>query len=136
MSEASTNLDTHNSDGTLKKGAVINPTGKGGFQERPQDRSDGRWSKDNSFSYWMNFFKHLTVQDFKAYERTKPEDERTVAESIAYARVAKSRNNLVEFKEVADRTEGKASQSIDMTTNGKEIQPLLVKFIEAAPDDN
>ena len=33
---------------------VCNPTGKGGFQERPQDR--GSWTKDTSPTRWMREF--------------------------------------------------------------------------------
>lgn len=127
----STNQDTHDSNG-IKKGVKLNPEGKGGFGDNPQNRSDGRWSKDNSFSYWMNFFKSKTVKEFKEYEKVKPEDERTVAESLAYARVAKSRNDLQEFKEVADRTEGKSMQrqQIDQTLSGD------VSFINKVPRPN
>lgn len=102
-----------------------NPEGKGGFQDHPELRSNGRWSKENSFSYWMNYFKHLTVQEFKDYSRTNPDEKRTVSESLAYVRVLKSRDDLKEFQEVANRTEGKAVEYTKMihegsieTTNG------------------
>lgn len=114
---------------------VPNPTGKGGFGDNPQNRSNGRWSKENSFSYWLNYFKSLTVPEFRDYETNKPEEERTVAESLAYARISKARADLSEFKEVADRTEGKAMQSIDMTTGGDKINIALVEFIGDDTDD-
>ena len=95
-----------------------NPKGTGGFADHPENRSDGRWSKDNSFSYWMNFFKKLTVAEFKDYQRTKPDDQRTVAESLAYVRVLKSRDDLKEFQEVANRTEGKSVETTKMIHEG------------------
>ena len=99
-----------------------NPEGKGGFQDHPELRSNGRWSKENSFSYWMNFFKHLTVEEFKNYQTTKPDTTRTVSESLAYARVLKSRDDLKEFQEVANRTEGRYPTTIDITSGGEKIE--------------
>ena len=110
----------------------VNPTGKGGFGDHPENRSNGRWSKDNSFSYWMNFFKHLTVKDFKEYEKTKPEDERTMAESLAYARVFRSRNELAEFQVVANRTEGMPREIKDV--NMQVERTLSAEVIEAAEE--
>jgi hypothetical protein len=109
-----------------------NPEGKGGFKDNPQNRSDGRWSKENSFSYWMNYFKSLTIKAFFEYERTKPEDERTVAESLAYARVAKSRNDLKEFQEVANRTEGMPVRRHEFQdTDGDPITQVEVVIIKS-----
>jgi hypothetical protein len=109
-----------------------NPTGKGGFGDNPQNRSDGRWSKENSFSYWMNYFKSLTVRQFFLYESTKPEDERTVAESLAYARVSKSRNDLKEFQEVANRTEGMPVRRHEFQdTDGDPITQVEVVIIKS-----
>jgi hypothetical protein len=42
-----------------------NPEGAGGFGEHPEHRSNGRWSKENSYVYWLNFFKNLTLSEFK-----------------------------------------------------------------------
>jgi len=104
---------------------VPNPTGKGGFGEHPENISDGRWDKNNSFSYWMNFFKSLSVIKFKEYEKTKPENERTMAEMLAYARIFKARNDLKEFQEVANRTEGMPKQAVDLTSGGESLSEIL-----------
>jgi hypothetical protein len=108
---------------------IPNPTGKGGFQEHPELRSNGRWSKENSFSYWMNYFKSLSILEFREYEKTKPEDQRTVAESLAYARVFKARSELKEFQEVANRTEGLPKQSIQHSVD-ENITQLEIKIIK------
>ena len=100
-----------------------NPTGKGGFGDNPQNRSDGRWDKENSFSYWYNYFKDLTVEEFKA-ESAVPDNEKSVARDLAYVRIVNSRDDLSEFKEVANRTEGSPKQSMDITSGGKTINPL------------
>jgi len=104
---------------------VNNPTGKGGFQDHPELRSNGRWSKDNSFSYWMNFFKAMSVEEFKEYERIKPEKDRTMAETLAYARVFRARIELKEFQEVANRTEGmpKTTGTLEMVEKIEQREP-------------
>lgn len=83
----------------------------GGPRGNPQ--STGQWSKENSFSYWMNKFKSMTVAEFREYEKIKKDKERSVAESLAYARVHAARSDLKEFNCVADRTEGKPKQVIE-----------------------
>ena len=110
-----------------------NPQGKGGFQDHPELRnSGGRPKNDESFTYWMRVFKNMTVNEFLAWEKENPMDDRTVAASIAYIRVGKARADLAEFKEVADRTEGKSIQRVDATTNGKDINPPNTGEIAAA----
>lgn len=109
------NLDerpNHDENGKFKPGNNANPTGKGGFQERPEDRVDGRWRKEDSFSYWLNKFKAMNHDEFFSWLNDVPESERTVAQDIAYARIRKAWDDLQEFKEVADRTEGRAPQTI------------------------
>lgn len=104
---------------------VPNPTGKGGFGDNPQNISPGGWKKENTISYQYNRFLNMTPEQLRAYGDV-PESERTVAMDIAYQRVVASRKSLPDVKEITDRTEGKAPQSIDMTTNGKDIViPIL-----------
>jgi hypothetical protein len=90
-----------------------NPTGKGGFQDHPELRSNGRWDKKNSVSYWMRYLLKLTVAEFRKFEESIPENERTVAASLAYARVLAARSDRRAFDVVANRTEGYPKQSID-----------------------
>ena len=108
-----------------------NPTGKGGFQERPQDRSSGHWNKDESISFQYNKLLRMPPEQFDAYV---PE---TVAQQIAYKRLkaARTSEGLPDTKEITDRTEGKAPQSIDMTSNGETIKPVLVEFIDYSSGD-
>lgn len=101
-----------------------NPTGKGGFQERPEDRSNGRWSKETSISYQYNYLIRLGLDEFKRWLIENPEGKRTMAQELAYQAIVKARTDLPYLKEVTDRTEGRAAQSIDMTSGGKPI-PLL-----------
>lgn len=118
-----------------KKGP--NPTGKGGFGENPQNRSDGRWKKEDSFTYNMNMFKAMTVLEFEKWQKGNPKNKRTMAQQMAFNRVHKAINNLADFKEVADRTEGKAQSSMDITSNGETMpSSIQVEFINGKKDEN
>lgn len=110
---------------------IPNPTGKGGFQDRPNDRSNGRWDKDESISYQYNKLLRMPPEQFDEY---KPE---TVAQQIAYKRLkaARTSEGLMDTKEITDRTEGKAPQSIDLTNNGESFEPISVRIINEQTRD-
>jgi hypothetical protein len=56
----------------------------------------------------------------------------SVAESLAYVRITKARNDLREFQEVADRTEGKAQQKVEIKNDYSELSDeQLLKIAEA-----
>lgn len=103
-----------------------NPTGAGGLREHPENRNDGRWTKEGSFSYWMNYFKRLDKKEFQGWIKKNP--NHNVAAALAYIRVNKSWEELKEFQEVANRTEGMPKQS--MTLDGElsiKPEPILGK---------
>lgn len=105
---------------------IPNPTGKGGFGDNPQNRNPGGWDKTQSISYQYNLIMRLSPD---ALEDFKPE---TVAQQIALARVKAAKDpkyGLPDSKEITDRTEGKAPQSIDVTSGGEQIKTTLVEFI-------
>lgn len=119
-------------DGKFVKGNKANEKGVGGFQERPQDISrDGRPKNQESFTYWMNHFKNMPVKEFLDWPKVTPEATRSVASDLAWTRVLKARKHLDEFKEVADRTEGRSKQPIEMNT--KIIQSVKVEIVENVP---
>lgn len=105
---------------------VPNPTGKGGFQERPNDRNDGRWNKDDSISYQYNKLLRMSPEELGEF---MPE---TNAQAIAKKRImaAVGDNGLLDTKEITDRVEGKAPQSIDMTSKGESINPYAALTTE------
>lgn len=112
-------------------GQVNNPDGKGGFSEHPENRSDGRWSKDESISYWYN--KLLRMPDDE-YEKFKPANK---SQKIAWSMVENADERRPDIvKEITDRTEGKAPQSIDLKSDGEKFQPLVVEIINAPNDSN
>ena len=100
----------------FKKGEVTNPTGRGGFGDNPQNKASGRWSKETSISYWYNHLIRLNLEEFEAFT---PE---TMAQQLAYNSIEESKKELNYLKEVTDRTEGKAFQQTDITSNGETIQ--------------
>jgi hypothetical protein len=96
-----------------EKDMNLNPTGRGGFGDHPENiNPGGRPKNQESFAYWFNYFKNLSVSEFLKFPKEVPDDERSVACELAYKRVQNAREDLKEFQEVADRTEGKATQSI------------------------
>lgn len=104
------------------KGVVNNPKGKGGFKDNPQNMSGGMWSKDTSISYWYNKLIRMDLTDFETFE------PKTMAQQLALNAVIEAKGELNYLKEVTDRTEGKAQQATDITTNGKEIQQMPTKM--------
>lgn len=107
-----------------KEGVVNNPTGKGGFGENPENRSDGRWNKDTSISYWYNYLIRLTIEDFDNFKCE------TKVQKLAYLAVVESEKELNYLKELTDRTEGKAPQSIDHSTKGEKIGAFSIEIVD------
>lgn len=115
---------------------IPNPTGKGGFQERPQDRNSGTWNSKMVFSHQYRRFMHMTITEIEEWSKNTPKSERTVVEDLAYNRVIAAKQSLPDVKEITDRTEGKAPQSIDVTSNGETVKGALVEFIDNEPEQN
>ncbi len=114
-----------------KEGDINNPNGKGGFGDNPQNRADGRWSKDTSISYWYNHLIRLDLSEFKNFEPT------TMAQDLAYKAVVEAQAELNYLKEITDRTEGRANQQTDITTNGKELTfPNTIQVEIVQPDED
>lgn len=115
---------------TTQQVVAPNPTGKGGFGDNPQNRNPGGWDKTQSISYQYNLIMRLSPDELAKF---KPE---TVAQEIALKRIQEARKDtgLNDAKEITDRTEGKAPQSIDMTTNGESVNPPIVRIIDERPN--
>jgi len=71
---------------------------------------------------------NMTPDQLIEWSKT-PNNERTVAMDLAYNRVLAARKSLPDIKEITDRTEGKAPQSIDLTSQGNELKTALVEFV-------
>ena len=90
-----------------------NPTGKGGFKERPQDISPGGWKSENTISYQYNRFINMTPLQLKEFTK-EPDDNKTMAMILALNRVIAANKSLPDLKEITDRTEGKAMQPMEI----------------------
>lgn len=95
-----------------------NPDGKGGFGDNPQNRSNGRWDKEQSISYWYNKLGRMPDEEYNSF---KPANQNQRIAKSMIEDASSSRPDIV--KEITDRTEGKAPQSVDVTTDGKSINP-------------
>lgn len=112
-----------------------NPSGKGGFGEHPENinRDPKILKNEQRFSYWLPFFKSLTAKEFIQYAVDKKEEDMYVAEVISYERVANSRKDLAEYKDLADRTEGKAISNINL--KGEVDLNAKIQSVEKLIDD-
>jgi hypothetical protein len=113
---------------------IPNPTGKGGFQERPQDiKKGGAWSPENTQSYCIRKFMNMTEKEFKEWGAKNPQDKRTVAQVLAYERVTQARLELADYKEIVERVEGKAPQTMRIETESDmektNVATLLLEVI-------
>lgn len=112
--------------GLVKK--VPNPTGKGGFGERPETiNRHGTWKPENVLSYQYNRFLNMTLADLEEFSQRVKKDKKsvTMAEIGGYTRVLAMRGSLQDAKEIADRTEGKAMQPIEMKAEVHTIDQAL-----------
>lgn len=105
---------------------IPNPTGRGGFGDNPQNRNPGGWKKEMVFSYQYRRFMNMTTAELKEYS-SKPDTERTVVEDLAYSRVIAAKKSLPDVKEITDRTEGKAPQTIGIVA-GDPVEAVLNKL--------
>jgi len=98
-----------------------NKTGRGGFRDHPEHQHHGTWDSRNSFSYWLAKFKGMKNTEFKDYKKDNP--DMTMAALGAWRRIDRMTENLDEFKETANRTEGLPKQAIEHS--GEIAIPIL-----------
>lgn len=95
-----------------RPGNVTNPEGKGGFGDNPQNRGNGSWDKNESISYWYNKIGRMSDKEIAEFEPANQNQR------IALVRIERSKRDdkeaLAEAKEITDRTEGKAKETLSV----------------------
>lgn len=109
-------------------GGILNPTGKGGFQERPQDR--GSWTKDTSPTRWIREFSKLTLSEVN--EKAK-DPTLTMVQRIAIRHVLNAYKDPRVTVDYIDRLDGKARQSTDVNVTGYEAPHIALEFFDDNP---
>ncbi|HWA52332.1 MAG TPA: hypothetical protein VG895_04750 [Patescibacteria group bacterium] len=116
-------------DGRFAFGNKANKTGRGGFADHPENRNPGGRPKNlESFKYWLDYFKKMSVDEFLCWQKEISNKDRTVAAELAFLMIVSARNNLKSFKEIADITEGKPRFATENAEN--KISKVRVEIIE------
>lgn len=120
-----------------------NPNGIGGFGDNPENINPGGRPKNiQRVGYWLQFFKDMTFDELNAYVKERTLNEMYVAELLAYEQVLKSRESFKMYKDMIDRTEGRAPQKIDLEVddqsgnniNGNVLLAILEDIKNATSD--
>lgn len=111
-------------------GGILNPTGKGGFQERPEDR--GSWTKDTSPTRWIREFSKLTLSEVT--EKAK-DPNLTMVQRIAIKHVLNAYKDPRVTTDYIDRLDGKARQSTDVTVTGYEPPHITLEVFDDNPEN-
>ena len=108
----------------------LNPTGKGGFQDRPEDR--GSWTKDTSPTRWIREFSKLTAEEFN--EKIK-DPSLTMVQKIAIRHILNASKDPKVAADYIDRLDGKARQSTDVSVTGYEPPRIIIEGFDDNPDN-
>lgn len=107
-----------------EKGRITGGRPPAGFNVHPENRHDGRWDKDQSISYWYNKIGRMSDEELNEF---KPANQN---QKIALKRIIDAQDDLNTTKEITDRTEGKAPQSIDISNPDGSLNPYNALSIE------
>ncbi len=112
-----------------------NPTGKGGFGERPEDiNRSGTWNPRMTFSFQYRRFMNMTVEEFKSWKDLTADKDKTMVEELAYVAVLKARSDIRDRQEITDRTEGKAPQTVVVDGGFFSKDKLKVEVVDEQRD--
>lgn len=94
--------------------------------EKGNPQSPGGWKPENTISYQYRRFMNLKEHELQeTVAKEKQNKTWTVAMDIAFRRVVAAQKSLPDVKEITDRTEGKAAQSVDLTSNGETLSNII-----------
>lgn len=96
--------------GKFAKGNNANPTGKGGFQERPQDR--GSWTKDTSPTRMLRKYGSMTVEEL---QKAAADPNLKVLEKMVIKHLLDSMKDSKTAADIITRLDGRPKQAIEQT---------------------
>lgn len=104
---------------------VPNPTGKGGFADNPQNRSNGSWKKEDTPRYKLEQMMKMSHKELQAValDDDAPLFERKLAKCLADG-------DWKTIKEMIAEIYGTPKQSVDVTSGGEKIK-TVVEIIDA-----
>lgn len=131
--QPSTNLDGVRRDesGKILPGSRLNPSGRGGFQERPEDRNKGGgWKRDETARYKLEQMMQLTESELTdiVSNPASPVFEQKLAKAMMDG-------TWTTIKEMMDQVYGRKSD-VDMSMKMDDGVPIIRGFvIPTAPED-
>lgn len=107
-----------------------------GFDTHPENRSDGRWSKEESISYWYSRLLRMPLEDYKKFEPANY-TQRMALRQINLA-LRSGSIGLRATIEITNRTEGRARYSGEPVFYERRPSPIIRHYVipmPAMPDD-
>lgn len=122
-----------NKKGQVLKGQVLNPSGKGGFQERPDDiNKSGRWNPRASETYCLRKYLAMTPRELAEVKQEMDAGNLTTAEAQALLHVMEGNKATAQgFKtrvDIMDRLDGKARQPLEQQITTVEPPIINIEF--------
>ena len=96
-----------------------NPNGKGGFQDRPEDRHSGAWKKEDTARFKLERMMELSETELELViaDDTKPMFEHKLAQAIRDGK-------WTVIKEMMQEVYGKPKESVDLSNPDKSLNPF------------
>lgn len=79
------------------------------------------WQIADSITAQYKYFLSMTDEELEDWLILFPKNKRTRAQRIALVAVKRAEDNIHYLREIANRTEGKSPQAIDLTTKGESL---------------
>jgi len=106
----------------VKKGTVNNPSGKGGFGERPDDINKGGFTSKQRERHYEQHNKALALRDKQLDALSALADDLADApDELVPAIVTAAANQII--NDAIDRNAGKAKQSVDLSSADGSMSP-------------
>ena len=130
--QPSTDLDgvKRDENGKILPGSRLNPSGRGGFQERPETRNKGGWKRSETARYKLEQMMQLTESELTniVEDPASPVFEQKLAKAIIDG-------TWTTIKEMMDQVYGRKTD-VDMNMKMDDGVPIIKGFvIPTAPED-